>query len=608
MDRDKESPCTLGLSIGENGAVYRQWHRRDNRGAVEMLRLRDGEVETEEVPGTRTWNDLPWSLSFCSVSARGRDVYRCRPEEDFGFCKHSPGQEQAQYLGGYPSIAPPILLRDTAVYGGLDGSLYVVPLSGSADVWSFKTAFEKAISAPVAVSDGRIYFGCEDGYLYVLGPGGTALLPSKDLQLWKIRSPLTSRLTDSKYDRFTSFANWANTNADAQGIEPPFKISWVRRYKGTVKHFSTCGGGRMYTHTAEGQIFAVEQETGRLLWRRYWPGVHISFTTPLYCKKRLLVPQAGVERSRLRCLDAATGDLIWETPFTGSPSWNRQQPPIVHKDLVFYMFSTGNYTGKSWLFEHQSTFGFPKDQKPLVRAWDFNTGEEVWTRDFSEYGSGGDDAGMCLMDGTLYYSCYFGGSANTRRGAPGSTGVTAAIDPKIGEVLWATTNYALHAGCTISGEDGRLYLGGYNPVEGEKNFVYCLDARDGSLIWKSEPISRAIHVVTVGEKFLFAHSQYENAYLLDKDTGKLLTRLTKGYNCTRFTLSGPYLLGPNMDIYDLSDGVRLISSGPQVDVLVCVGAFVSNGRIFYTANGGGLQLSLFCGTEAVSAGVPPETE
>jgi len=287
---------------------------------------------------------------------------------------------------------------------------------------------------------------------------------------------------------------------------------------------------------------------------------------------------------------------------------NRQQPPIVHKDLVFYMFSTGNYTGKSWLFEHQSTFGFPKDQKPLVRAWDFNTGEEVWTRDFSEYGSGGDDAGMCLMDGTLYYSCYFGGSANTRRGAPGSTGVTAAIDPKIGEVLWATTNYALHAGCTISGEDGRLYLGGYNPVEGEKNFVYCLDARDGSLIWKSEPISRAIHVVTVGEKFLFAHSQYENAYLLDKDTGKLLTRLTKGSNCTRFTLSGPYLLGPNMDIYDLSDGVRLISSGPQVDVLVCVGAFVSNGRIFYTANGGGLQLSLFCGTEAVSAGVPPETE
>jgi outer membrane protein assembly factor BamB len=174
------------------------------------------------------------------------------------------------------------LLREKGVYGGLDGSLYVVPLSGSSETWSFKTAFGKAISAPVAVCDGRIYFGCEDGYLYALGPGGKATLPSEDLQLWKIRSPLTSKLAEPKYYRFTSFGNWANTNADDQKIPPPYKISWIRRYDGTTKHFSTFGEGRMYTHTAEGQIFAVEQETGRLLWRRYFPGVHISYTSPLY--------------------------------------------------------------------------------------------------------------------------------------------------------------------------------------------------------------------------------------------------------------------------------------------------------------------------------------
>src|SRR3990172_4641019 len=123
------------------------------------------------------------------------------------------------------------------------------------------------------------------------------------------------------------------------------------------------------------------------------------------------------------------------------------------------------------------------------------SGEVRWTRDFSEYGSGGDDAGMCLMDGTLYYSCYFGGK--------GPQGVTAAIVPETGRVLWSTTDYALHAGCTVSGGDGRIYLGGYNPVEGKINRVWCLDARDGSLVWKSDPLSRAIHVVTIGERFLF---------------------------------------------------------------------------------------------------------
>ena len=280
---------TLGLSIGENGTVYRQWTLLDNGGRVDTLQLGDKKVQRDYVRGTGT-STRGGLLSFCSVSLRGQDVYRCRPEEGFGFCRHIPGQEQPQYLGGYPSIAPPILLRDTGVYGGLDGNLYVVPLSGSNKVWLFKTAFGKAISAPAAVCDGRVYFGCEDGYLYVLGPGGTAPLPSKDLQIWKVRSRLTSKLVDSKYDRFTSFGNWANTNVDTQGIAPPFKINWIRRFEGTTKHFSTFGGSRMYTHTAEGQIFAVEQETGRLLWRRYFPGVHICYTSPLYYKERLLIP------------------------------------------------------------------------------------------------------------------------------------------------------------------------------------------------------------------------------------------------------------------------------------------------------------------------------
>jgi outer membrane protein assembly factor BamB len=601
----REAPGTLGLSLADDGTVYRQWTRRDNEGNVEILRPRHGKVEADYVRGTETSYQGAGALSFCSVSLRGRDVYRCRPEDRFGLCKHTP-DGQTQPLCGEGSIASPILLKDSAVYGGLDGNLYVVPLSGTGEAWSFKTAFGKAISAPVAVCDGRIYFGCEDGYLYVLGPGGKAPLPSKDLQLEKIRSPLSSELTDSRNDWYTNFGNLANTNTNPQGLRLPLKMKWIRRYEGTVKHLSVCGGGRMYTHTAEGQIFAVEQETGRLLWRRYFPGVHVSYTSPIYYQGRLLVPQAGLQKCRLRCLDAATGKLVWEAPFSGSPSWNRQLPPIPYKNLVIYQFSSGKYTPQTWLFEHQSTFGFPKDQKPLIRAYDAESGKVVWTRDFSEYGAGGDDAGMCLMDGTLYYSCYFGGKGRAPTG--GSSGVTAAIEPETGRVFWATTKYAVHAGCTVSGADGRLYLGGYNPVEGKINRVWCLDAKDGSLVWKSEPVSRAIHVITVGERFLFTHSQYENGYLIDKQTGKILSTLVRGYRCTRFTLSEPYLLGPNLTLFDLSHGNRVAYCGPAVDVLVCVGMFASNGRLFYTTNGGGFQVSLVYGDEAGSLSPPWEAE
>ena len=196
----------------------------------------------------------------------------------------------------------------------------MIPLAGDGEAWSFAPAFGKPITAPPAVCDRRIYFGCEDGYLYVLGHEGKSKLPTKPLDLHRIRSPLTGPLAASRYDWNTNYGNSSHRNWNDQGVKPPLKLKWIRRYEGMFKHLPVCGGGRMYTHTAEGQIFAVEQETGRLLWRKYWPGVHLSFTAPVYYRsgngEYLLIPQAGMRQSRMRCLDAATGELLWEAPFT----------------------------------------------------------------------------------------------------------------------------------------------------------------------------------------------------------------------------------------------------------------------------------------------------
>ncbi|MDZ4782157.1 MAG: PQQ-binding-like beta-propeller repeat protein [Planctomycetia bacterium] len=624
-----EYPATFGQSADEAGNVYVQWHRRDNAGRVEIMRLENGKLKYDFVPGTETAIHLPGLLSFASVAVRGDDVYRVRPEQGLGLCRHTKGEAKPVVLCEAPSICPPVLTREHAIYGGLDGKLYVVPLSSTGKTLALPTAFEAAITAPVAVADGRIYAACEDGYLYVFGSGGAAPLPTKDLEVWKIRSPLAGPWADPKFDWYTNYGDFGGTNANEQGLKPPLRMRWARRLEGTVKHAPVCGGGRLYTHTAEGQIIAVEQDTGRMLWRRYRPDVYLSFTSPLYYQEKLLVPQAGIKQSQMRCFDAATGRFVWEAPFSGSPSWSRQFPPLVHGKLAIYASGSGAYAAQgtekpytfkgtpepradgaevmSWIYSNDNPY-YPQDHHPLIWAWDLDTGKLVWQKDFYEYGRGGNDCGICLLDGKLYYSTFFGYDADKRkrRGLPAeNNGLTAELDPATGNVEWLTKKYYVTAKCTLSARDGRIYIGGYNPADltTKDRFVWCLDAKNGELVWKSEPVTSALNVVTVGPEFIFSNALRGRGNVFDRQTGKLVGGVGHNYACCRFTMSSSYILGANMDMIDLAQGGKLVSTGPAVDSRECLGAVVSNGRIFYFSQASGFVVSQTYGPD--SKNLPP---
>lgn len=627
-----EFPATFGQSADAAGNVYVQWHRRDNAGRVDMMRLEGDTLKTGGfVAGTATDIRMDGLLSFSPVSIRDGAVYRVRPENGRGLFRHGPGEAEPKLLSEKPGLAPAVLSKNHAIYGALDGTVNIVPLDGG-PVVSLATAFGAPISAPVAVASGRIFVPSEDGHLYVFGPGGKAALPVTDPGVWKVRSPLTGKLADPKYDWYTNYGNFSGTNSNDQGLAAPLRMRWTRRLEGTVKHLPVCGGGRLYTHTAEGQVIAVEQDTGRLLWRRYWPDVYLSFTSPLYIDGKLLIPQAGIKRSMMRCLDAATGNLLWEAPFTGSPSWSRQFPPVVQGKVAIYASGTGEYATQgtekpftfggepvptadghevmSWIYSNDNPY-YPKDHRPRLWAWDLETGKVVWEKDFSEDGRGGNDCGIALLDGKLYYSVFFGyaSAEKRRRGLPvENNGLTACLDPATGEVIWKTNEFYVTAKCTLSARDGRLYIGGNNRAqEGtDDRFVWCLDAKDGKLIWKSDPVTSALNVVTVGERFIFSNALRGKGNVFDRVNGKVVYSVLTNYACCRFTLSEPFVLGANMDMIDLSNNGKLVSTGPAIDSRECLGAVVSNGRIFYTSQASGFVVSQTYGAD--SKQLPPAWE
>jgi len=109
-----------------------------------------------------------------------------------------------------------------------------------------------------------------------------------------------------------------------------------------------------------------------------------------------------------------------------------------------------------------------------------------------------------------------------------------------------------------------------------------------------------VNVITVGEDYIFSNASGKDGHVFDPATGKILSRFNFGYACTRFAFSSPYVMGANMDMIDLSDGNRLVTTGPAIDSRECVGAVVSNGRIFYTSQASGLQVSMLYGDEAAA--------
>ena len=105
-------------------------------------------------------------------------------------------------------------------------------------------------------------------------------------------------------------------------------------------------------------------------------------------------------------------------------------------------------------------------------------------------------------------------------------------------------------------------------------------------------------MVTVGDEFIFSNALRGKGNVFDRETGRVVNSIGHNYACCRFTMSGSYVLGANMDMIDLAADGKLVSTGPAIDSRECLGAVVSNGRIFYMSQASGFVVSQSFGEDA----------
>jgi outer membrane protein assembly factor BamB len=220
----------------------------------------------------------------------------------------------------------------------------------------------------------------------------------------------------------------------ARGVKPPYKLIWHYTGRPLLEFPPIYAGGRLYAVDNNGNAFALDADTGRVLWERRIGRLNAS--SPAYYKHRLYI--VNLVPGHIVKLDARTGRVLWKHLLPG----RAESSPLVIDGTVYFGCEDGQLFALSTRNGHvrwATTLGGPIKSAPAYRR------------------------------GVLYVGDY-GGYMN-------------AVDAKTGAIRWQTGS--LGQGFGTSGEFystpalayGRVYAGNND------HRVYSFDQKDGTLAW-----------------------------------------------------------------------------------------------------------------------------
>jgi len=503
-----------------------------------------------------------------------------------------------------PCLASPALTREHCVFGTVWGELHVVALDSTGSwpqfkpaPFTFRTPFGRPIASSPVVAGGTVYFGCDDGYLYGLSPDGKLEPPT---EMGKVHEPRSrpESATGKRYGAPVASMNQGNTSCvDDPALRPPLRLRWAMR-PFDLRVQMSADDDSLYFVSEGGTCGAIEQATGRIRWRQRLNGAIDGWKQALLDGGRLFVTRSNSGPSRrkpeeggatFRALDAATGRLLWETPW-GFLQGTCRAAPVVVGDVVAGITMSGD------------------PPRPTAKAFDAPTGKPLWTIELpgTEKSVAG---GACVLDGVMFFSC--GASWGKGRGG------TIAVEPSTGKVLWTSTDYHVHGygrPAALGGtglrpvatgkmpvppkeprEGGLLFLGGQSDAP-----MYCISAKDGSLRWKVERVGYSHHPA-LGQDYFVTRGYGGHGILRELASGKPIVRNGREAlgGCPDHSCA-PVLLTTGRISYAVSTSglyARDVDTGKVLwqslgfAPRACTCPIAANGRIFFSPN---VNNTLYC--------------
>jgi len=261
-----------------------------------------------------------------------------------------------------------------------------------------------------------------------------------------------------------------------KGIKPPFRKLWSYGGKPLLEFPPIYVNGTLYGIDNNGNVFALNADTGKVLWKRRVAQLNAS--SPTYSHHRLYV--VNLVPGQILSLDPKNGKTVWKKKL-GARS---ESSPIVVGNRVF--------------------FG---DEAGTIYAVDRRNGHTIWTAQLC----GAIKAAPAYQHGILYVGDY-GGCMN-------------AVNSHSGKIKWQSSSQGLGFGTTGAFYStpavafGRVYSGNND------HRVYSYEAKDGDIAWSHSTGSYVYSGPTVADTPNTRPSVYigsidGNIYALDAKSGE----------------------------------------------------------------------------------------
>lgn len=314
------------------------------------------------------------------------------------------------------------------------------------------------------------------------------------------------------------------------GLRPPFKQLWVHGGSALLEFPPVMFGDSIFQLADDGQLSAINKQTGRDLWTRKL-GV-LSASSPAVVGHSVYVTvlsrAPGTQAGRVVALNLQNGSIRWSrnlpSPSESSPLFDRGKLFFGSQNGTVYALNASNGS-VIWTYHAEGAvkasptlsngvlyFG---DYSGHVQAISEQTGRRLWIA---------GSEGALIGSGTFYstaaviYGRVFLGNTDGR---------VYAYDAQSGKLDWAYQTgayvYASPAVTNAPGLGPTLYVGSYDGT------FYALSARTGHVEWSFNAGGKISGSATiVGNVVYFADLGTHTSYGLGISTGKQVFKLDSG--------------------------------------------------------------------------------